>query len=69
MLDRYCEKADEEKRQLFADHPRLAQFSDRLANYCDLSEDEQDAIDDLIEEHVDMIRHEIKEYTDNYRKD
>ena len=66
MLDRYCEMTDEDKRQLLADHPRLGEFSDRLENYCDLSEDEQDAIDELIEEHGDRIRHELKEYRDEY---
>jgi hypothetical protein len=66
LLDRYCELNDEDKRQLLADHPRLAPFTDRLANYCDLSEDEQDAIDDLIKEHGDKIRHELKAYSDEY---
>jgi len=53
---------DEEKRQLFADHPRLAEFSDRLANYCEMSEEEQDAIDELIEEHEDKIKNELRVY-------
>ena len=66
LLDRYCEMTDDEQRQLLADHPRLAPFTDRLANYCDLSEDEQDAIDELIEEHGDRIRHELREYADEY---
>ena len=66
LLDRYCELTDEEQRQLLADHPRLAQFADRLANYCDLSEDEQDAIDELIEEHEDTIRYELRKYVDEY---
>ena len=64
LLDEYCEMTDEEQRQLLADHPRLAPFNDRLANYCGLSEDEQDAIDELIEEYGDKIRHELREYAD-----
>ena len=52
-LEYFCEMTDEEKRQFFEDHPRLEQFSDRLANYCDLSGDErEDAIDDFIRDHV-----------------
>jgi hypothetical protein len=66
LLDRYCELTDEEKRQLIADHPRLAEFSDRLANYCDLSEDEQDVIDELIEKHGDKIRSELRAYSDKH---
>ena len=51
-LEKFCEMTDEEKRQLFADHPRLEQFSERLLNYCELSEDERDnAIDKFIAEH------------------
>ena len=66
LLDRYCEMTDDEQRQLLAEHPRLAPFTERLANYCNLSEDEQDAIDELIEEHGDKIRHQLKEYADEY---
>jgi hypothetical protein len=66
LLEKYCEMTDAEQRQLLADHPRLAQFADRLANYCDLSEDEQDAIDELIEEHEDTIRYELRKYADEY---
>jgi len=65
-LDEYCEMTDDEKRQLLADHPRLAQFSERLANYCDLSEDARDAIDDLIEEHGDKIQYGLSKYADEY---
>ena len=66
LLDEYCEMTDVEQRQLLADYPRLAQFADRLANYCNLSEDEQDTIDELIEEHGNKIRHELREYADEY---
>ncbi|MDH5431677.1 MAG: ABC transporter substrate-binding protein [Nitrosopumilus sp.] len=69
LLDRYCEMTDEEKRQLLTDHPQLAPFTDRLANYCDLSEEEQDEIDDLIKEHGDKIRAELRDYAKNYRMD
>jgi len=69
LLDRYCEISTDKKRQLLADHPRLAPFTDRLTNYCDLSEDEQDAIYDLIEEHGDKIRSELRDYAKDYRVD
>ena len=70
LLDDYCKMTDEDKRQLLADHPRLASFSDRLANYCEMSEDEQDAIDELIEEHYgDKIRSELRDYSKDYRMD
>jgi len=65
LLDRYCKLNDEDKRQLLADHPRLAPFNDRLANYCEMSEDEQDVIDELIEEHGDTIRMQLREYKDD----
>ena len=69
LLDRYCELNDEDKRDLLADHPRLAPFTDRLANYCEMSEDEQDAVDELIEEHGDKIRAELRDYSKDYRMD
>ncbi len=70
LLDRYCGLNDTDKRQLLTDHPRLAQFTDRLANYCDLSEDEQDVIDELIEEQYgDKIRAELMDYQNDYRMD
>jgi hypothetical protein len=62
LLDRYCEMTDEDKRQLLSEHPRLAEFSDRLTNYCEMYEDEQDAIDELIEEHGDKIKNELRIY-------
>ena len=66
LLDRYCLLNDADKRKFLSEHPRLAPFNERLANYCDLSEDEQDAIDELIEEHGDKIRMELREYSDEY---
>ncbi|MCV0430509.1 ABC transporter substrate-binding protein [Nitrosopumilus sp.] len=69
LLDRYCDLSTDKKRQLLEDHPRLAPFTDRLANYCDLSEEEQDAIDELIEEHGDKIRAELRDYAKDYGMD
>ncbi|AJW71690.1 hypothetical protein [Nitrosopumilus adriaticus] len=61
-LEYFCDMTTDEKRQFFADHPRLAQFSDRLENYCDLSEDDRDdAIDKFVVEHKDIIRDYMKD--------
>ena len=61
-LEYFCDMTTDEKRQFFADHPRLAQFSDRLENYCDLSEDErEDKIDKFVVEHKDIIRDYMKD--------
>jgi len=67
LLEKFCGMNDEEKRQLFADFPRLAQFKDRLADYCDLSEDEQDAVKDLLENYEDEIRDNIKRHAVEYK--
>lgn len=49
----FCSMSDDETRQFFVNHPRLAQFSDRLANICDMSEDKRpDKLRDFIREHV-----------------
>lgn len=69
LLDDYCELNDEEKRQLIADHPRLAPFTERLANYCEMSDDEQDTIDELIKEHGDEIRSELRDYSKDHNMD
>jgi len=51
-LEQFCEMTDVEKKQLFEDHPRLAQFEERLASYCELDEVERDnLIDEFIAEH------------------
>jgi len=66
-LERFCEMNDEDKRQLFADHPRLKDFVDKLTKYCQMSEDErEDAIDTLIKEHFpgELERHHLREYSD-----
>lgn len=50
-LENFCEMTEEEKKQLFMDHPRLAQFEERLKNYCELDEMEREnLIDKFIEE-------------------
>ena len=65
-LERFCEMTDEDKRQLFTDHPRLEQFSDRLASYCDLpNEERENNIDRFIHEHMAIIKeHMDKMYMD-----
>ncbi len=51
-LEYFCEMTDEEKDQLFADHPRLAEFEERLTGLCELDEDErEDLIDEFIAEY------------------
>ena len=69
LLDRFCAATDEDKRKLFSDFPRLAQFSDRLINYCEMSEDEQDAIEDLLENYKDEIIDNIKKHTSEFKMD
>ncbi|MDH3765875.1 MAG: ABC transporter substrate-binding protein [Nitrosopumilus sp.] len=65
-LEDFCEMTDEEKRQLFADHPRLEQFSDKLANYCNMDEDErEDALENFIDEHEG----EFKKYHEDNMKE
>ncbi len=54
--------SDEDKRKFFADNPRLEQFSERIANYCEMSEDERDdVIENFVEEHKTELRDYIKE--------
>jgi len=67
-LDRFCDVTDEEKRQFFADHPRLEQFSDRLANYCELSAYERTvSIQDFVREHIDKAGdYDIRDKLDRY---
>ena len=70
-LEDFCEMTDEEKLQLFADHPRLEQFSDRLTNYCNMDENErEDALENFIDEHEDELRkyhdEDIKEKLSRY---
>ncbi len=56
-LEAFCNMTDEEKRQFFADHPRLEQFRERIVHHCELSEDERDgAIDEFMREHFPKER-------------
>ena len=50
-LANFCNMTDTEKEQFFLDHPRIAQFKDRLLSICEQSEDEQKiAIEEFIAE-------------------
>ena len=50
-LANFCNMTDTEKDQFFLDHPRIAQFKDRLLSICEQSEDEQKtAIEEFIAE-------------------
>ena len=40
-LANFCNMTDTEKEQFFLDHPRIAQFKDRLTSICEQSEDER----------------------------
>ena len=52
-LANFCNMTDTEKEQFFLDHPRIAQFKDRLLNICEQSEDERKtAIEAFIEEAI-----------------
>ena len=53
-LDNFCNMTDTEKEQFFLDHPRIAQFKDRLASICEQSEDQREiAIEAFIEETIE----------------
>ena len=61
MLERFCDMTDEDKRKFFDNYPRLEQFSERILNYCELSEDDRDdAIDKFVAEHKEL-RDNIKD--------
>ena len=64
LLDRFCHATEEDKNKFFENYPRLVQFQDRLENYCDLSEDEQEVIEDLLEKNS-----EIRAHMDEYKKE
>ena len=52
-LDNFCNMTDTEKEQ-FLDHPKLAQFKDRLASICEQSEDQREiTIEAFIEETIE----------------
>jgi len=68
-LEKFCEVNDEDKRQLFADHPRLKDFVDKLTKYCQMSEDEKEnTIDELIKDHFpeELERHQLREHSDEF---
>lgn len=51
-LEDFCEMNANEKENFFNEHPRIAQFEDRLTIYCNLSEEERDdAIEGFLEKH------------------
>ena len=51
-LENFCSMTDEQKDQLFDEHPDLVQYEDTLMQYCSLDEDErEDLIEQFIEEH------------------
>ena len=53
-LDNFCNMTDTEKEQFFLDHPKLAQFKDRLASICEQSEDQREiTIEAFIEETIE----------------
>ena len=59
-LTHFCDMSDEDKRQFFDDHPRIAQFSDILTNFCDMSGEQRDiAIDRFVDDHEDDFRNHI----------
>ncbi|NND87287.1 MAG: ABC transporter substrate-binding protein [Nitrosopumilus sp.] len=63
-LEFFCSMTDLQKRQLFADHPRLEQFKHRLVEFCDLGGDaRENAIDNFIMEHFADV-----EYDDDHRE-
>ncbi|MCH8914370.1 MAG: ABC transporter substrate-binding protein [Thaumarchaeota archaeon] len=67
-LDKFCNMTNEGKHQFFADHPRLEQFANRLANYCELSAYERTvSIQDFVREHIDEARdYDIRNKLDRY---
>jgi len=68
-LEAFCEMAEDEKEAFFADHPRIAEFADRLAEFCLIeSEDErEDAIENFVEEFLPEIKEH--DYHMDYKKD
>ena len=65
-LEYFCEMNEDEKNQLFEEHPRLAQFEDRLNEFCELEEEERD---ELIEQFVSEHFPKYKEHDDWEMKD
>ncbi len=69
-LAHFCDISNEETREFFEHHPRLAQFADRLANYCDLSDYARDSkLKDFIRLNItDEDREPIREYIKDHTK-
>lgn len=66
-LANFCNLTDTEKDQFFLDHPRIAQFKDRLASICEQSEDEREIaieafIEETIEESDDNMADKLERY-------
>lgn len=70
-LAHFCDMSAEEKRQFFEDHPRLAQFSERLLKYCELSDYSRDSkLKDFIRNHItDEDRHKVRDHVKDHVKD
>jgi hypothetical protein len=67
LLKRFCDATDEDRLKLFADYPRLEQFKDRLTNYCEMSETEQDTVEDFLENYKDEINSNIQEHIAEFK--
>ena len=63
-LTHFCDMSNEETRQFFENHPRLAEFSDRLANICGMSDySKNNSLKDFIRIHVtDEDREKVREH-------
>ena len=63
-LAHFCDMSEEETEQFFEDHPRLAEFSERLANYCDLPNYSKDSkLKDFIRNNItDEDREKVREH-------
>ncbi len=70
-LAHFCDMSAEEKRQFFEDHPRLAQFSERLLKYCELSDYSRDSkLKDFIRNNItDEDRHQVRDNIKDHVKD
>lgn len=65
-IERFCDMTDEDKRQLFEDHPRLEQFSDRLTELCEMPGVERE---DVIEEFIDNHERDFMSHIDFEMRD
>jgi len=69
ILANFCEMTEDETAAFFADYPRLEQFSERLAEYCDLSDYAKDSkLKDFIRNHVtdedrDYVKDKLSDYS------